>query len=98
MYVLVLFLDFKLEMYNNGIIVGFSIMFIWAFGLKIVAYFYYRRQKKDFMFKSHVPVCQNKECKKLESKMISLMKKRLDFEEDSVELEEVKTALNCILP
>ena len=85
-------------MYNTGIIVTFSIMFIWAFGLKIIAYFYYRRQKKDFMSKPHVPVCQKNECKKLEAKMISLMKKRLDFGEDSVELEEVKTALNCMLP
>ena len=82
-------------MYDPETISAFVFMFILALLIKIVGYYLYRKEKKEYLAQQKVPICKNAICKELEPLMVSLMKQKLDFQDQKTELNAVKNHLKC---
>ena len=82
-------------MYDPATISAFVCMFVLALIVKIVGYYFYRKEKKDFLAQKKVPICKDAFCKELEPLMVLLMKQKLDFQDQKKELNAVKNHLKC---
>ena len=79
-----------LDVYIN---IAFGCNFALAIVILTIARYCYKKETKDFV-KFDNPICENEVCKHLEQKMIDLMKKRLDYQDDQRELSIVIRHLN----